>query len=288
MNRYTTLLLFAAAAPALADVPGAHPAYLHARSNLHVAERIMMSIREEPNVMNDLGAAIERVRQAIRLIDQAAVIDRKDVVNNPPIDTYPDRRGRFRAMYQMLEGAKRDLSQAEANLSAVGWRNAAIGKVNEAEGFVKRAARDDWRDDFGYLPPPPPPRPQNAHYVQAISDLRLAKALLWRRDFSNVMADQREAIREIDEAIREAGAAAITDGKDPNYQPAVDVNLRPADRLTRATEALNSALRNLSFEEDNRGALAWRQASIRDVQHAKGLVERAIHDKKVDLWFSRW
>ena len=288
MNRYQILLVMATVVPALADAPGAHPAYLHARSNLRVAERIMMSIREEPNVMNDLRAASERVHQAIRMIDEAAVIDRKDIIDNPPTDTYPDRRGRYRAIYQMLEGAKRDLSQAEANLSAVGWRNAAIGKVNEAEGLIKRAARDDWRDDFGYVPPPPPPAPRNAHYVQAISDLRMAKALLWRRDFGNVMADQRDAIHEIDEAIREAGTAAVTDGRDPNYQPPIDVHLRPADRLSRAIDTLNSALRNLSMEEDNRAALAWRQAAIRDVQHAKGLVERAVADKKVDLWFSRF
>ena len=68
----------------------------------------------------------------------------------------------------MLEGAKRDLNQAEANLSAVGWRNAALAKVNEAEALIKKAARDDWRDDFGQNPQP--------HYLQAVSDLRFAKA----------------------------------------------------------------------------------------------------------------
>ena len=80
------------------------------------------------------------------------------------------------------------------------------------------------------------------------------------------MEDQREAIREIDEAIREAGRAAIVDGRDPRYQPPVDVNWRPADRLTRAMDALNSALRNLGYEEDNQAALGWRQAAIRDLQ----------------------
>ena len=129
----TSLIAMALSVPMLADTPGPHPPYLRARSDLRVAERIMM-IRDEPNVMRDLQAAIDRTRQAIQLIDQAAMIDRKWIDDNPQIDTYPDRRGRFRAIFQMLEGAKRDLSGAEANLSAVGWRNAAIGKVNEAEG----------------------------------------------------------------------------------------------------------------------------------------------------------
>ena len=151
--------------------------------------------------------------------------------------------------------------------------------MNEAEALIRKAARDDWRDDFGAVPQP--------HYLQAVSDHRFAKALLWQRDFGNVIEDQRQAIHEIDEAIRESARAAITDGRDPNYQPPVDVNWRPADRFTRAMGALNSALRNLNYEEDNRAALGWRQAAIRDVQHARGLVGRAINDKKIDLWFRR-
>jgi hypothetical protein len=280
--------------PMLAQVPGPHPSYLRARSDLRVAEHIMM-IRDEPNVMRDLAAATERVREAIRLLDEAAVIDRKQIDDNPRIDTYPDRRGRFRAMYQMLEGAKRDLSQAESNLSAVGWRNAAIGKVNEAQALVKRAARDDWRDDFlAFAPPrptpapPPPPAPQaHPHYLQALADLRFARALLWRRDFANVMAEQRDAIHEIDEAIRETGRAAIDDGRDPKYQPPVDVKWRPEDRLRRATDALNSALRNLGYEEDNQAALGWRQAAMRHSERARELVGRAIADRRVDRWFDR-
>jgi len=266
--------------PMLADTPGPHPFYLHARSDLRVAERIMATIHEEPNVMRDLAAASDRVRQAIKLLDEAAVIDRKDFDDNPRIDAYPDRAGRFRAAYRMLEAAKRDLNQAEANLSAVGWRNAAIAKVNEAEALVRKAARDDWRDDFGGGAP-------QAHYLQALSDLRFARALLWRRDFGNVMQDQREAIREIDAAITEATRAAINDGRDPRYQPPVDTNWRPADRLSRAADALNSALRNLGYEEDNRAALGWRQAAVRSTQHAKALVGRAINDRNFDRWFDR-
>jgi hypothetical protein len=272
---------------------GPHPAYLRARSDLRVAEHIMM-VRDEPNVMRDLAAATQKVREAIQLVDQASMMDRKNVEDNPPIDTYPDRSGRFRAMFRMLEGAKRDLTQPEVNLSAVGYRDAAVRKINEAEGLVRRAARDDWRDDFITMAPPPPPSmppppPVQAHphYLQALTDLRMARALLWRRNFSNVMEDQRGAQREIEAAIREAGRAAITDGRDLSYQPPFDTHWRPEDRLRRAMDALNSAQRNLSFEEDNQAALGWRQAALRSVEHARGFVERAIHDRQFDRWFDR-
>jgi len=287
LHAFSALIVLGAAAslsPLMADTPGRHPAYIRARSDLRLAERIM-AIQDEPNVMRDLRAAADRVNESIRLLDQAAVLDRKDIDDHPRVDSYPDRVGRFRAMVQLLEAAKRDLNQAEDNLSAVGWRNASLQKINEAEGLVKTAARLDWRDDF-LLPPPPPPA-QHSHYAQAVSDLRFAKALLARRDFRNVMADQQRAMHEIDEAIREAARAEITDGRDPNYAPPVDTTWRPEDRLRRATDALNSALKNLSFEEDNRAALGWRQAAIRNAQHARDLVGAAISDRAFDRWFDR-
>ena len=82
MNKLQIALLCTAITPLLADTPGPHPHYLHARSDLRVAEQMMM-VRDEPNVMGDLRAAADRIHQAIRLLDEAAVIDRKDVDDNP-------------------------------------------------------------------------------------------------------------------------------------------------------------------------------------------------------------
>jgi hypothetical protein len=50
---------------------------------------------------------------------------------------------------------------------------------------------------------------------------------------------------------------------------------------------LSSALRNLGFEEDNQAALGWRQAAMRHVERARGLVGRAIQDRSFDRWFDR-
>jgi tetratricopeptide (TPR) repeat protein len=250
---------------------------------LRVADRLLQ-LRDAPDVMRDLQAADARVREAIRLIDTAAVIDKRDMDDNPPVDTYPDRGGRFRAIFQLLTAAKQDLTQQEQNLSAVGWRDAAVGQIDQAVALAKKAARDDWRDDmmrFGGGDSHP-------HYLHAISDLRFARALLWRRDEAIVMADQRMAIHEIEEAINEAHRAAIDDGKEMNFMPPVDARQRPVDRLNRALDALNSALRNLQFEEDNRAALGWRTAAIRDTNHAIELTRKAIRDDKVMDWFERF
>jgi len=140
------MTLFAAAS-GFADTPGRHPAYLRARTDLRRAERLM-DVREEPNVRRDLAAAAREVQQAIREIDAAAAWDRKDLMDNPPVDTYPDRPGRFRAMAQFLLGARRDIEREEDNPAARAWRNRALQHIDESIRLVRRAARDDWRDDW--------------------------------------------------------------------------------------------------------------------------------------------
>jgi hypothetical protein len=141
----TAMLLFAA--NIFADAPGAHPAYLHARSDLRRAE-LLMHRRDEPNVIRDLDAAAREAHEAVREIDNAAAWDRKDLIDNPPVDTYPDRPGRFRAMAQFLWSARRDIEREEDNPAAREWRNRALHHIDESLRLVRRAARDDWRDDW--------------------------------------------------------------------------------------------------------------------------------------------
>ena len=107
-----------------------------------------MDVREELNVRRDLPAASNAAHEAIREIDAAARWDRKDVDDNPPIDTYPDRPGRFRAIVQFPFTARRDIEREEDNPAARGWRDRALHHIDESIRLVRRAARDDWRDDW--------------------------------------------------------------------------------------------------------------------------------------------
>ena len=74
------------------------------------------------------------------------------------------------------------------------------------------------------------------------------------------MRDQRAAVDEIDHAINEAKRAAIDDGKNIDDHPPIDRGLGWEGRFRKAMELLDSANRDLSFEEDNRNASAWRGA----------------------------
>lgn len=126
-------------------------------------------------------------------------------------------------------------------------------------------------------------RPPQAHprYLHAISDLRYARALLYRPDWLDVMRDQRAAVDAIDRAIGEARQAAIDDGRNPAGQLPIDRRLAWGGRFQKAMELLDSARRDLSFEEDNRRAAGWRMAALAEVDRARDFVTRA---QRAEYW----
>jgi hypothetical protein len=256
---------------------GRHPRYLHARSDLRRAT-LFMRIPDEPNVMRDMQAASGMVERAIHEVDTAAMFDRRDIDDNPPIDAHLGRGSRFREILRLLGSARNDIAQEEDNPRAAEWRNRAFRNIDDAMDMVRRGGYDKFRDD-ALMPPPPPPMPAvHPRYLSAISDLRYARALLWREDWRDVMRDQRAAVDEIDRAIDEAKRAAIDDGKNLNDHPPIDRRLGWEDRFRKAMELLDSAQRDLSFEEDNRNAAAWRSASLSHVSRARDFVARAVRD----------
>ncbi|MBV8603003.1 MAG: hypothetical protein JO359_15685 [Candidatus Eremiobacteraeota bacterium] len=117
---------------------------------------------------------------------------------------------------------------------------------------------------------------EHGHYLHALSDLRYARALLFRPDEPNVKWEERRAIVEIDQAIGECRRAAIDDGKNLADHPPVDANLSHADRLRRALRSLDAAHRDLAYEEDNAAAWGWRARAIGDIHDAIGFTRHAI------------
>ena len=131
---------------ALADSPGQHPAYLHARSDLRRAD-ILINAPDERNVVGDLRTTDYEIDAAIREIDRAAILDRKDIDDHPQIDTSLNHTGRLHEILRLLQVARRDISQTENNRYARGWRSRAEYHVNRAIYFSQKAINDDARDD---------------------------------------------------------------------------------------------------------------------------------------------
>ncbi|MGO9897234.1 MAG: hypothetical protein ACLPX8_23835 [Bryobacteraceae bacterium] len=146
MQKKTTLigLLFLAAAiiPAgLADTPGRHPRYLHARTDLRAAQWLLR-VHDEPNVMNHIRAVDQEIDRAVFEIDQASVLDRRDLRDHPPVDERMDRRGRFGRAMELLREARAEIDREEDNPAARGWRNRAFEHIDGAIDQLRRAARD--------------------------------------------------------------------------------------------------------------------------------------------------
>ncbi len=277
------LIALAALAP-FAAAQFRHPAYLHARSDLRRAT-LLMRVPEEPNVARDMAAAAEFTEHAIHELDTAAMFDRKDIDEHPHIDVHMGRGGRFREILRLLDSARHDIEREEDNPRAREWRNRAFRNIDDAMALIRKGGYDKFRDEVGGAPPLPTarlaPAPMPAihpAYLRAISDLRYARALLYRQDWRPVMRDQRAAVEEIDQAIGEAKNAAIDDGKNPDDHPPIDRALGWEGRFQKAMELLNSAERDLSEVETNGAAAGWRNASLSNVRNAKRFVEKAMRD----------
>jgi hypothetical protein len=143
LKRYGMTLIAAVAlfAPTATYAQGRHPRYLHARTDLRSAQ-FFARVREEPNVTRNLQAADREIEAAIREIDRAAVLDRKDLVDRPPIDTSLARKDRFRKIVDLLRSARMDIEGEEDNPAARGWRKVAFMHIDEALNAVHRAATD--------------------------------------------------------------------------------------------------------------------------------------------------
>jgi hypothetical protein len=255
-----------------------HPRYLSARSDLRRAA-ILMRIPEEPNAMRDMRVASDSAERAIHELDLAARFDRRDIDDNPRVDTRMGRGSRFREILRLLDAARNDISQEEDNPAAREWRNRAFRAIDDAAALVRRGGYDKFRDESAGYPAPindRPPAALHPRYASAIADLRYARALLWREDWRDAMRDQHGAVDEIDRAIGEARRAAIDDGKKPDDHPPIEARLGWEGRFRKALELLDSAERDLSMAEDNPNAAAWRGAARQNIENAKSFVGRAM------------
>jgi hypothetical protein len=143
LKTFGMTLIAAAAllAPAGMHAQGRHPRYLRARTDLRTAQ-LLARVREERNVTRNLEAAAVEIEAAIHEVDNAAVLDRKDLIDRPPIDANLARKDRFRKIVDLLRSARADIEHEEDNPNARGWRDAAFRHIDEALNAVHRAAVD--------------------------------------------------------------------------------------------------------------------------------------------------
>jgi len=123
---------------------------------------------------------------------------------------------------------------------------------------------------------------EHPHYLHALSDIRYARTLIERPDAPNVVADERNAVVELDASISELKQAALDDWKPVADMPPVDASLDRRGRLRQALEVLGRARNDMSQEEDNAAARGWRNRAVSHLDQAINFVRRAIGDQHMD------
>jgi len=117
-------------------------------------------------------------------------------------------------------------------------------------------------------------------YLHAIQDLKHARGLIARPDFTNVEADENRAVHEIDECLRDLDKAAWLDHK-PLEMPVFpdDAGIDFKGRLHKALDLLRKAHNDMDKEEDDPAAVGFRDRANHHVDRAIGFTRRAIGEK---------
>ena len=143
--KLTAIAVLAAAILPLAahaDVPGAHPGYLHALTDLRSARWNLEHRPGDMAVSTQEDVAISEIDRAIGEVQKAAMRDGKDVYNKPHEDANLDHAGRLHHAVELLQGAHRDLDQEEDNPESRGLKHRALEHVDLALDAARHAIRD--------------------------------------------------------------------------------------------------------------------------------------------------
>ncbi|MBV8603182.1 MAG: hypothetical protein JO224_00720 [Pelomonas sp.] len=127
---------------ACADLPGHHPGYLHALSDLRAARWNLEHRPGDRAVSVREDEAIDQIDAAIGEIKRAAVEDAKNLEDHPHEDADLDHPGRLHHALELLRRARQDLAQEEDNPEARELKHRSIEHVEHAIGATEHAIRD--------------------------------------------------------------------------------------------------------------------------------------------------
>jgi hypothetical protein len=127
---------------AQADLPGKHPAYLHALSDLRAARWMLEHRPGDAAVSGDEDVAITRIDETINEIKKAAIDDGKDIHDHPAVDVKADHPGRLHKADELLHKVHADIAREEDDPMTRGLRDRAIHHLDEAIHATQKAIRD--------------------------------------------------------------------------------------------------------------------------------------------------
>ncbi len=125
-----------------ADVPGRHPAYLHALSDLRAARWMLEHRPGDAAVSGQEDVAINQIDAAIGEIKKAAIDDGKDVHDHMGATDVEGRPGRLHKALELLRKTHDDVAREEDDPMVKGLRNRAVGHIDAAIEATRHALGD--------------------------------------------------------------------------------------------------------------------------------------------------
>ena len=125
-------LLLLAAGWAGADLPGKHPYYLHALSDLRAARWMLEHRAGDATVSANEDVAITEINKAIGEIKRAAIDDGKNIEDHPAMDVPADARGRLHKALEILNKVHADVAREEDDPLTRQLRDKAVVHIDAA------------------------------------------------------------------------------------------------------------------------------------------------------------
>jgi len=133
---------FTALSANAADMPGRHPAYLHALTDLRDARWNLEHRPGDAAVSSQEDVAIVETDRAIQEAKTAAMEDGKNIEDHPHEDAKINRAGRLHHALELLDKAKKDVAREEDNPETRDLRNRIVQHTDLAIEATKHAIHD--------------------------------------------------------------------------------------------------------------------------------------------------
>jgi hypothetical protein len=133
---------FTALSAGAADLPGRHPAYLHALTDLRDARWNLEHRAGDAAVSAQEDVAIVETDRAIQEAKTAAMEDGKNIEDHPHEDAHINRAGRLHHALELLNKAKNDVAREEDNPETRDLRNRIVQHTDLAIEATRHAIHD--------------------------------------------------------------------------------------------------------------------------------------------------
>jgi hypothetical protein len=125
-----------------ADMPGKHPYYLHALSDLRAARWMLEHRAGDAAVSGQEDVAINEIDAAIGEIKKAAIDDGKDIHDHKGAADVQGQPGRLHKALDLLRKTHEDVAREEDDPMVKGLRNRAVGHIDAAIEATRHAIGD--------------------------------------------------------------------------------------------------------------------------------------------------